>query len=119
MTQNAAGKTKPQKPARHGSCGKTAEHPNIEQRVMHNDPRPLPGGESGDPMCVNYGCPSSFSCRRFSWEPYQGSKGTIFIDGEPRLLNGLLCESFDPAWRFFPPHSSNPQRQGSISAVEN
>lgn len=75
---------------------------SAELRKMHNDKRPLPGGKSGDPMCVNLDCPSGFSCRRFAWEPYQGRKGTIFTDGNPTLLDGLLCPLFDPAVRFFP-----------------
>lgn len=60
------------------------------------DTRPPPGGSNDEPMCINYDCPSSFSCRRFSQEPYQGRKGTVFINPTPTLLSGLLCESFDP-----------------------
>lgn len=60
------------------------------------DKRPPPGGTNDDPMCINYECPSAFSCRRFSQEPYQGGRGTVFIDPEPTLLNGRLCEDFDP-----------------------
>lgn len=62
----------------------------------HWDHRPPPGRTNDDPMCINCGCPSAFSCRRFSQEPHQGGSATIFIDPEPKLLNGLLCEDFDP-----------------------
>ena len=60
------------------------------------DNRPRPGRVDGDPMCINLYCPSAFSCRRFSQVPYQGGPATIYIDPTPTLLNGLLCEDFDP-----------------------
>jgi hypothetical protein len=84
------------------------ESPEVIQRRLNNDRRPLPG-KSGDQICVNLYCPSAFSCRRFSWDPHQGRRGTVFMDGEPDLLDGLLCASFDPSERFFPAKAKGAQ----------